>query len=194
MMRIEQLVREEEDLFVGFVEVLLNPGISKDDVVQMAQKASDGVEAVQILDSRLIADENHVLSAVQNAVNASRGGYMESRSLEVEIAMYASGQRQISRAFEIVGVSSKTEKAVIVVVGDDTSTVEARVNSLVTALGDTASPQFQPDTNRLVEIMDTFGIDDAEVKTITTSTDPAERQDAIAKCVIGRVSLVAFDT
>ncbi|MHA1769381.1 MAG: KEOPS complex subunit Cgi121 [Candidatus Thorarchaeota archaeon] len=194
MMRIEQLVREEEDLFVGFVEVLLNPEISKDDVVQMAQKASDGVEAVQILDSRLIADENHVLSAVQNAVNASRGGYMESRSLEVEIAMYASGQRQISRAFEIVGVSSKTEKAVIVVVGDDTSTVEARVNSLVTALGDTASPQFQPDTNRLVEIMDTFGIDDAEVKTITTSTDPAERQDAIAKCVVGRVSLVAFDT
>lgn len=193
-MRIEQLVREEEDLFVGFVEVLLNPEISKDDVVQMAQKASDGVEAVQILDSRLIADENHVLSAVQNAVNASRGGYMESRSLEVEIAMYASGQRQISRAFEIVGVSSKTEKAVIVVVGDDTSTVEARVNSLVTALGDTASPQFQPDTNRLVEIMDTFGIDDAEVKTITTSTDPAERQDAIAKCVVGRVSLVAFDT
>ena len=59
---------------------------------------------VQFMNGLLIADDIHLLSAAQNAVNALSGKYMLSRSLDVELLVYASAQRQIGKAIDELGV------------------------------------------------------------------------------------------
>ena len=192
--RIEPLLPEEENNFVGYAMIDLKPGISKDAIIEIAQSSSSDMEAVQILDSILIVDDGHVLSAVQNAVNAHRGNYAKSRTLDVEIAVYASGQRQISRAFELVGVSDDTSRSLVIIVGTNKSQLEIRMTEIMEKLGTEVENPFFPDIERLVKIQKVFDISEIEIATYASSTAPIELQNALSKCVSSRVSMVALDS
>lgn len=193
-MQIESLLPPDEGIHVGFAVVEMNEGLSKDDVIQIAQSSSAGVRAIQILDSRLIVDDGHILSAVQNAIYAHRGDYQKSRTLDVEIAVYASGQRQISRAFDLVGVSERTRHPVIIVIGSSQSEVRKSLLAVITRLGTPLENAFQPDKKRLQDIIHTFDISESELSTFTSSPSLQERQQALSKCVAHKVSMVALDT
>ncbi|MHA2080193.1 MAG: KEOPS complex subunit Cgi121, partial [Candidatus Thorarchaeota archaeon] len=123
-MRIEQLGNGNNNKIVGITELHNSNRLKQEELIQLAKSLSGDSLTVQLLNGLLIADETHLLSAAQNALNAKQGEYMLSRSLDVEIIVFASAQRQIGRALDALGVFDGLDEIAVVVVGTDTSSVE----------------------------------------------------------------------
>jgi len=139
----------------------------------------------------MIVDELHLLSAVQNAVNAWKGGYMKSRGLDVEIAIYASAQHQIGRALELMGVTDETETVMVVVLGEQLGSVKECMRTLGPAIGKEITPAFHKTLDRIKALMKVFDISESEVALFLAGHDKKSWQRAVSKCLVSRISQVA---
>lgn len=168
--------------------------LTQDELLSLAKSLSSDSIVVQLMNGKLIADETHLLSAAQNALNAQNGGYMLSRSLDVEIIVYASAQRQIGRALEELGVYDDLEHIAAVTIGSDKKTVEQTLRNMGEKIGTEFSNPFEASKERYDRIREHFKIEEKEISTFTESNDVMERQKALSRCIVSRVSLVAFDS
>ncbi len=193
-LRIEQLENEGNDTFIGIAELQNSKGLKQDQLIQLATSISNESLTVQLLNGKLVADETHLLSAVQNAVNAKNGGYMLSRSLDVEIIVYASAQKQIGRAFDTLGVSDGLNEVAVTVVGTNIDSVKEVVRDLIDKIGNETIPSFAATNERIDRIKDHYQITDKELETIADSDDAKSQLKALSRCLVSRVSLVAFDS
>jgi len=123
-LRIEIVDSNETTHVIGVSEINNSNRLTQDELLSLAKSMSSDTVIVQLMNGELIADETHLLSAVQNALNAQNGEYMLSRSLDVEIIVYASAQRQIGRALDELGVYDDLEHIAAVTIGTDKKTVE----------------------------------------------------------------------
>lgn len=80
---------------------------------------------VQVFDAESIAGWQHIYFAVINAIAAFRAEANITRNLSIEILLYVSGQDQINRAFQTVGVRDSTQKIGLVVVASSKGRVIA---------------------------------------------------------------------
>lgn len=179
---------------VGVSEIQNSNRLKQDELLSIVRSLSNDSLTVQLMNGLLITDETHLLSAAQNALNAQNGGYMLSRSLDVEIIVYASAQRQIGRALKELGVYDYLEHIAVVAIGVDKETVEQSLKELVRKVGTEFMIPFEASEERFERISEHFKIDEKEVTTFTNSEDVFERQRALSRCVVSRVSLVAFDS
>jgi len=193
-LRIEQLGQDSTGKFVGIAELRNSNSLNQEELIQLAKSMSNDSLTVQLLNGQLIASEMHLLSAAQNAINAQHGDYMISRSLDVEIIVFASAQRQIGRALESLGVYDKLDELALVVIGDDTSSVEQTINEMADIIGTEILPSFAATLDRIERIKQHFQISDKEINTLSESETLQSTLDALSRCVVSRVSLVAFDT
>lgn len=69
---------------------------------------------VQLVRADRIGGREHLNFAARNAVRAFRQKYNRSHSLAMELLLYVSCQRQISRAIETLGVTPRTRDMVLV--------------------------------------------------------------------------------
>lgn len=192
-MIIEELCGSGKGFFVGLAEVINRQDRGKDELLALVDSRNAGVHAVQLMNSSFIVDEWHLLAAAQNAVNALKGDYMISRSLDVEAAVYASGQKQISKALSQVGVRDHTADIAVVVIGEDQDAVRTQLLSIIEDIGGEPDPPFAPDSAKLQQITHVFGISDSEVEVLAESDNPKDIQSAVSRCVVSRVSSVALD-
>ncbi len=162
-------------------------------LVEMAAEA-EGVEAVQLLACDLVAGPEHLLSAAQNALNAWRGGYQITRSLATEILVCASGQRQIHRAIDTLGVYDGIERVAVVVVAHTQEQVRTTMEWVIERIGREVEPPFVHDEIGLRRIMEHFGVSEVELAAIAESDALEDRQDALARCVAGRVTGVLIES
>ena len=77
-----------------------------------------GIE-IQVVDADLVCGKDHVISAVMHAVRSFKEKRNSTRSLSMELLLYLSGERQISRAIEKVGIKEGKERHVFVFLGSD---------------------------------------------------------------------------
>lgn len=193
-MRIEQLGDETGNLVVGIAEFHNSNNLKKDELIQLAASVSRKPLTVQLLNGYLIADETHLLSAAQNAINALHGNYMLSRSLDVEIIVYASTQKQIGRALDTLGIHDGIEEIAAVVVGPETVSVKDAIRGLTDRIGTENIPSFPATIERIKRIKDHYQITDKEIDVISDSDDVKSQLAALSRCIVSRVSLVAFDS
>ena len=193
-MRIEIVDSNEVAHVVGMSEIQNSNRLTQDELLSLAKSLSSDSIVVQLMNGKLIADETHLLSAAQNALNAQNGGYMLSRSLDVEIIVYASAQRQIGRALEELGVYDDLEHIAAVTIGSDKKTVEQTLRNMGEKIGTEFSNPFEASKERYDRIREHFKIEEKEISTFTESNDVMERQKALSRCIVSRVSLVAFDS
>ena len=193
-MRIEQLGVNGTDKVVGIAELRNSNNLKQKELIQLATSMSSDSLTVQLLNGLLIANEIHLLSAAQNAIRAQQGDYMVSRSLDVEIIVFASAQRQIGRALEALGVHDGLDEIALVVIGTDNSSVEHSIKDLVDTIGTETLPSFSATIERMERVKKHFQIGDKEINAISDSETLESRLDALARCIVSRVSLVAFDT
>lgn len=73
---------------------------------------------IQTFDADLVFGKNHIFSAVDHALRAIERKTNTTNSLEKEILLYASGERQIKLAIQKIGVKLKNEKMVFVFVNN----------------------------------------------------------------------------
>jgi tRNA threonylcarbamoyladenosine modification (KEOPS) complex Cgi121 subunit len=193
-LRIERLGNDNNKEFVALAELHNSNRLKQDEMVKLATSMSNESLTVQLLNGLLIAGEGHLLSAVQNAVNSRKGDYMLSRSLDVEIIVYASAQKQIGRALDALGVFDGLEAIAVVAVGADRSIVEESVQKLIAAIGNELEPSFKASEERIERIKTHYQIEDREIDAIAESDDLESRLSALSRCIGSRVSLVAFDS
>lgn len=193
-MRIELLNANDIVNVVGISEIHNSNNLKQDELLDLAKSLSSDSLTVQLMNGLLIVDEAHLLSAAQNAVNAQNGKYMLSRTLDVEIIVYASAQRQIGRALDELGVYDRLEHVAVVVIGNDRKSVEQSLKKITMKVGKEFLNPFKGSKERFDRLKAHFDIDEKEICTFTDSDDDLERQKALSKCIVSRVSLVAIDT
>ncbi|MHA1950957.1 MAG: KEOPS complex subunit Cgi121 [Candidatus Thorarchaeota archaeon] len=179
---------------VGVSEIQNSNRLTQEELLALATSMSNESLNIQLINGLLVIDETHLLSAAQNALNAQNGGYMLSRSLEVEIIVYASAQRQIGRALEDMGIYNNLKHIAVVMIGADKESVEQSMEELVRKVGTEFTDPFEASKERFDRISEHFEIDEKEIATFTESDDILERTTALSRCVVSRVSLVAFDS
>jgi KEOPS complex subunit Cgi121 len=193
-LRIEQLGLDNEDKVVGIAELRNSNNLKQEELIQLATSMSSEILTIQLLNGQLIANEIHLLSATQNAIKAQQGDYMISRSLDVEVIVFASTQRQIGRALEALGVYDGLEELALVVIGTDSSQVEHSIKELADAIGAEVVPAFAVSEDRIERVKQHFQISDKEISALSDSDALQSKLDALSRCIVSRVSLVAFDT
>ncbi|GGC50230.1 KEOPS complex subunit Cgi121 [Haloferax sulfurifontis] len=93
-------------------------------IAAVGEIADETGATVQAFDARYVVDREHLERATELADRAIARGNEIARDRAVEILLYASGRRQINRAFEI-GVSEGALPVVILVDGGDEAEAEA---------------------------------------------------------------------
>ena len=180
-------------MFVGIGELRNEKMKEKDELISLSSAISKEPTVVQFLSPKLIAGPTHLLSAAQNAMNAVRGKYVISRSLNVELLVYASAQRQIERAFEKVGVEDGLETVGVLIISESKDSIQECFEELFKKLGRDVEPAFHIDRKRMDQIMTAFEVSDTELRTFTPSDELNDLQDALVRCIVSRVSMVALD-
>ena len=189
---IERLAIKNGFLCIGISENKNSRGLDTDALLDLAKSLSNSVLAFQFFNSKMIIDELHLLSGAQNAVNALKGDYMISRSLDVEVILYASAQRQIGRALDIMGVTDQLPIVGIVCIDEDEKKVRNCLVDAAKEVGEEISPMFNPTSEKILALMEVFEITELEMKQFTDDDDLASRTKALSKCIVSRVSQVAL--
>jgi len=132
---------------------------------------------VQALDADKVVSERHLIFATQKAMLAFAEDRNIAKDLGVEILRYASGERQIERAFSI-GLSGSTQRIALVIIkpdGQEADDIPEEISALIDV--DDRGCYFREDIIRAA-----FDISDEEVR--------AAGRERIGDLVIERVALV----
>ncbi len=148
--------------------------ISDTEVLVRSLQHVDGGEGLA-MDADMICGRDHLASAVMHATRAFERGDNVSSSIAGETILYASGERQISKAVKKMGVKIGTQRMAVVLFG---------VENPVKVLEDL---QFERDDDVLeasVEKALRFGISHDEIRAV-----PA---DMVEDLVLERVAFVGL--
>ncbi len=85
---------------------------------------------IQFFNSDLIATQEHLYFAVLNALYAFRNHTNLSKSLAMETMLYASSQRQIQKAIQVVGIKPGMSEMAVAIIGADAGMVKATLKDL----------------------------------------------------------------
>jgi KEOPS complex subunit Cgi121 len=146
---------------------------------------------VQVFDAGNIATWQHLYFAVLNALTAFKNKANVSRSLAMEIMLYASAQRQIRKATEILGVRPTSTKIAMVMVGDEAEDLESllsRISKQINAESDEKVIELTDE--KMVSVRRTFSITDEELRTVMKGH---ETKKALVDLVIERMALLATE-
>jgi len=147
---------------------------------------------IQVLDASFVAGEKHLLFAVLNALNAFEQGHNISESLEVEVLLYASGQRQIRKAIERLGLKPATSEIAVVVIAATKDAVkgsEAKVAGIVPGKREDNVLRLQE--GKAKRLMEAFDITDTELEVASENRETL--WEALEGIIIERSALLAIN-
>lgn len=131
-------------------------------------------EIIQLLNADSIVSKNHIIHGVNQAILAFERGENLAKDLSVEIVLRCSGQRQISKAFNILGLSEGKMNLCAVLINCHKDYLD-ELSELFT-LDDSV---FAPDFDNLVKI---YKIDDVELEVMS-----------LEEIIIDRISKLVVD-
>lgn len=123
---------------------------------------------IQTFNADLIYGERHIISAVEHAVRAMDQKTNTTKSLEMEILLYASGERQLKLAIPKMGVKKGKLNIVFVLINDTKNTKgsipDKTINELIELFSlDRDDEVIEGDESTLRK----FGINENQMKTVT---------------------------
>jgi len=127
--------------------------------------ASKNSLIIQVLNADMIYGKNHIISAVNHAKRAMERKTNTTNSLEKEILLYASGERQLKLAIPKMGIKKGKGNIALVILSKGISEIsDQKFNDLLKLF------TLEQDNKVLAGNKDTlrkFGINETEVKTVT---------------------------
>jgi KEOPS complex subunit Cgi121 len=115
-----------QSLIAGFSNVKIS---NPDAFLREVKLKVKGVK-FQLFDADKISGRKHLEFAALNALWAFRNGYNYSKSLPVEVLLFASTQRQIKKAIELLGVTSRTVNLALIIVSGNRGNFDAAVKMI----------------------------------------------------------------
>ncbi len=154
-----------------------------------AIRSASHSKCVQAFDADLIAGPEHLICAATNAAKGFREKPI-SKALETELLLYASGQRQIDVAIEMVGLSPGTKNLAIVVIDGEKGRLLESLKTIAEAVGGQESDSILSISSqgKLERIVKAFGISDEEMRGFV-GKDPSE---AVKKAIIERSAILTI--
>lgn len=127
------------------------------------KKAGDA--HVQFFDAKLIAGWEHLYFAALNALNAFKNKINISKSVAIETLLYASAQRQIEKAVELLGIKPESSQVAVLILTETkqrgASTLKA-VSGLM--MGERDDSVLELTNGKVKGIKGLFGISDLELE------------------------------
>lgn len=170
----------------GFVGVRI--GNEKDFMVALREAVPKTVE-VQFFDADLVATWQHLYFAVLNALMAFKNKRNISKSVAVEVVLFASAQRQIKKAIDHIGVKCSSSNIAAVLVSDDVDAAKVGLAAVKKCLG------VEPDDSvleltktKVPRIKRAFSISDAALEASTATKNSAQ---ALVDLVLENVALLS---
>ncbi len=153
------------------------------------RKETGKVIDVQFFDAALIATQEHLYFAAINALQGFQNKTNISKSLAMETMLYASGQRQITKAIQLCGIKPETKNMAVVIIGENQVWLKTVLQAVTECLGSDPDERVLDLTKtKKTEIKKAFQISDEEIKTIIKND---ESEKALINLVIERVALLS---
>ena len=143
---------------------------------------------IQFFDADLVATWRHLYFAVLNAFLAIKNRENISKSLEVETLLYASAQRQISKAIDFIGVKQSSTSVATVILVDNPRSV-GQVLAIVKELirGELDDTVLELTESKIEKIRKAFDISDTEIETMSRKSSV---EQTLVNLVIERSALL----
>jgi tRNA threonylcarbamoyladenosine modification (KEOPS) complex Cgi121 subunit len=150
------------------------------------RKQKSAVE-LQFFDADLIATDEHLYFAVLNALQAFKSKTGCSKSVAMESMLYASAQRQISKAIEHIGVKPDSCNLAVAVVAETEKQVEMQLKELTECFGCSSDGSvLQLTEQKMQKIKAAFQVSETEL-----ATQKAPQEKALVDLVIERMALLS---
>jgi tRNA threonylcarbamoyladenosine modification (KEOPS) complex Cgi121 subunit len=156
--------------------------------LQNARKESaQGVE-VQFFNPLLVASREHLDFAVLNALETFRNKTNISKSLAVEIMLYASAQRQIKKAIDFIGIKPGCSNLAVVIAGKSAAEVEGFLKKISCVLNSEPDGSVLELTNEKIPIIKkAYKITDKMLNAIASM----DEKQGIVDLIIERAALLS---
>jgi len=159
-------------------------------LISMLSEAASPAE-IQLFDADKVAGREHLFFAALNALKAFKEGIKISRSLSLEAILYASAQRQIKNAIEMLGVRNGTINLAVMVLAEDEASIirfEEWLRIKLSWIPDSSAIESWT-TEKVEGIKSLFKISDLEMEKMLGKDVAIEA--VIKKLVVERVALLA---
>ncbi len=183
------LLKEAEE-FGKFVVIAGLKDVKITNVDMVFDKIRNKTEAhVQIFNAAKVAGWQHIYFATLNALKAFHDKSELTHGLATEAILYASGQRQIQRSFDMLGVMPKTRNVAVLIIASSENEVKTAFNIVSEILGGKPDDDVMRVTDeKYVTLKKLFEITDKEVEA-KAETKNAEKE-ALTYLIIERGALL----
>lgn len=175
-----------------FVEISGFRNVKVNDVEDFLGKTDEEKPAsveVQFFDAKLVATWQHLYFAVLNALTSFNNKQGISKSLAMEIMLYASAQRQIRRATELIGIKPNSPDIAVLILGGKPKDVESALWAISKRVnGEHDDAVLELTKAKATIIQKAFQISETELETVT-GTEGLEK--ALIDLVIERMALLS---
>ena len=144
---------------------------------------------VQFFDAELVATWQHLHFAVLNALLAFKNERTISKSVAMEVMLYASAQRQIKKAIDFMGVKCDSANVAVVIIDEHPDSVKAVLSVVSKRIG--AEPDetvLELSRKKAQRICEAFGITKKELEAVM---EKGNVKQALVKLVIERMALLS---
>jgi KEOPS complex subunit Cgi121 len=173
-------------VITGFRNIVIR---NKEEFLKQACKERRSDVETQFFDAKFIATWQHLYFALLDALTAFRNGMSISKSLAMESMIYASGQRQIRKAVELVGIAVGTSEIALVIIGNDSEIAKSMLSKIsenINRISDDTVLELSEEKQRTVQ--EKFAISDLELKAIVKD---GNLKEALTNLVIERMAILA---
>ena len=169
--------------------------VSIGDIDQLLKTVNNEAKpcAVQLFDADCIAGSKHLFFTTLNAMRSMKQKRNISDSLAMETMLYASGQRQIRKALDTVGIKPSTSRVALLLIDSDEDTLlnaENRVSKIIAGVRDDEVLEIR-DEEKTQTLKRLFNISDLEVKAL--SNGRTEKGEIISRLIIERGALLVLE-
>ncbi|MEM2994477.1 MAG: KEOPS complex subunit Cgi121 [Candidatus Bathyarchaeia archaeon] len=161
---------------------------SIEEFFKLIRKEKQSNVEIQFFDAKLVATWQHLYFAVLNALTAFKNQRNISKSLAMETMLYASAQRQIRKATQIMGLKPNTSEIAVLIIGEKEETVKTALQPVmenVDAKQNSTVLELSKEKTALIQKV--FGISNVELEAVI-GREGLEK--ALVNLVIERMALL----
>jgi len=180
---IEKEILGRYVIFAGFKNVKIS---DVEALLNRIREETPGCQ-VQLFNAEMIAGLEHLYFAVLNALKAIDSENKISNSEAMEILLYASGQHQIGKAIQMLGVKPYSPRIVIVALSESREKLIHAMQKISGIIGGEQCDEIIDLTDEKFEVIkSTFDVSDEELE----ATLRRSRKEALTSILVERSALL----
>ena len=183
---------EGSNIFNGYIAIAGFKNVKIKDVNGFLEHVRREVREahVQFFDAKLIAGQQHLYFAALNALKAFERKSTISSSLAIEALLYASAQRQIRKAVDMLGIKEDSPQVAVLIMAEDRQGIDDCLKVVSRLMsGERDDGVLGLTDEKIKDIKKLFGVSDLEIE--AKLRRKGLEREALVDLVIEHVALLA---